>query len=81
MPNQNSTAANDPRRLYSIVEAAKVLGVSRGTVFTLLDRGELGYLRIMRRRLVPADAIERFIAKRLIEKTPLTKTPRGRRVA
>jgi excisionase family DNA binding protein len=83
VPKQTTAAsANDSRRVYSIVEAARELGVSRGTVFTLLDRGELGFVRILRRRVVPASAIEKFLAKNLIEKrAPIAKSRRTRRVA
>jgi len=55
-----------PARLVSIVAASKALGISRNTVFSLLSRGKLDYVRIGRRRLVPADAIERFIAANLV---------------
>jgi len=61
--------ANDhtaPARLYSIVAASKALGVSRNTVFDLLSSGKLAYVRIGRRRLVPADAIETFIANNVV---------------
>ncbi len=57
-----------PARLLSIVAAANSLGVSRNTVFALLSSGKLGYVRIGRRRLVPADAIENFIAANLVAK-------------
>jgi excisionase family DNA binding protein len=55
-------------RLLSIVAAAKAMGVSRGTMFTLLDSGRLAYVRIGRRRLIPVDAIERFIDANLVAK-------------
>lgn len=57
-----------PARLVSIVAAGKALGISRNTVFSLLSKGKLDYVRIGRRRLVPADAIEKFIAANLVGK-------------
>jgi excisionase family DNA binding protein len=57
-----------PARLLSIIAAAKALGVSRNTVFALLSSGKLGYVRIGRRRLVPADTIENFISANLVAK-------------
>lgn len=52
---------------YSMVEAAKQLGVSRNTVFALVADRSLGSIRIGRRRLVPRIEIERFVASRLRE--------------
>jgi excisionase family DNA binding protein len=63
--------ANDhtaPARLYSILAASKALGVSRNTVFDLMAQGKLAFVRIGRRRLVPADAIERFIETNIVAK-------------
>lgn len=57
-----------PARLLSIIAGSKALGVSRGTMFGLLASGKLGYVRIGRRRLIPTDAIEAFIAANLVSK-------------
>ena len=57
-----------PARLLSIIAGSKALGVSRGTMFGLLASGKLGYVRIGRRRLIPTDAIEAFIAANLVAK-------------
>ncbi len=64
MPNDHTA----PSRLYSIVASSKALGVSRNTIFALLSSGKLGYVRIGRRRLIPADAIDRFIDANLVAK-------------
>ena len=64
MPNNHDAQA----RLFSIVAAGKALGVSRNTIFMLLSSGRLAYVRIGRRRLVPADAIERFIETNIVAK-------------
>lgn len=62
MPNDHTA----PSRLRSIVAASKALGVSRNTIFALLSSGKLGYVRIGRRRLIPADEIDRFIEANLV---------------
>jgi len=53
----------DTRELYSIEEARFVLdGISRATIYDLLNSGELPSVVIGRRRFVPATAIAAFIA-------------------
>jgi excisionase family DNA binding protein len=47
--------------LLSVKDAAAHLGISRGLVYELLNRGELASLRIGQRRLVSRDAINKFI--------------------
>lgn len=79
MKDQGTASAEAPR-LFSIVAAAKQLGISRGTMFRLFGTGELGYVRVGRRRLVPADAIERFIAANTVAAKP-AKAPRKGRAA
>lgn len=44
----------------SIAAAAKRLGVSRGTVYNLITRGELEDVRIAGRHLIPASEIRRL---------------------
>jgi excisionase family DNA binding protein len=70
MPKEQMAGADAPR-LFSIVATADRLGVSRGTLFTLLNTGKLAYVRIGRRRLVPAEAIERFISLNSCAEEPL----------
>lgn len=51
------------RELYSIEEARSLLGgISRMTIYELLNGGELASLVIGRRRFIPAGAIAAFIA-------------------
>lgn len=51
------------RELYSIEEARSLLGgISRMTIYELLNGGELASLVIGRRRFIPAGAIATFIA-------------------
>lgn len=49
------------RAAYPLMEAAHLLGVSRGTLYNLADRGELRLIKLGRRTLVPADEIRRLV--------------------
>lgn len=53
----------DVRELYSVEEARFLLGgISRATIYELMNAGELESVTIGRRRLIPAAAINTFIA-------------------
>ena len=47
----------------SVHEAARRLGVSPRTVATLIARGELVSRKIGRRRVVPVEALEKFLRR------------------
>ena len=49
-------------RLLSVVEAGRELGISRSLVYELLAAGTLRSAKIGRRRLIPREALEAFIA-------------------
>ena len=52
----------DPVRLaYSPSEAAAALGVSRATVYKLLEDGTIPSCSIGRRRLIRREALEQFL--------------------
>lgn len=51
-----------PRHAYSLDEAAQSLGISRRTVYELMDAGKLSTVKLGRRRLVPARELERLVA-------------------
>jgi excisionase family DNA binding protein len=48
-------------RLLSVRDAAAHLGISRGLMYDLLNRGEIASVRIGQRRLVSREAINQFI--------------------
>jgi excisionase family DNA binding protein len=51
------------RELYSVEEARFLLGgISRATIYELLNNGELSSVVIGRRRFIPAGAITAFVA-------------------
>jgi excisionase family DNA binding protein len=47
--------------LLSVKDAATQLGISHGSIYELMNRGELEYVRVGRRRLVSRDALRKFI--------------------
>lgn len=47
--------------LYTPVEAAHALGVSRSTLYALMATGDVPSVRIGASRRVPADALRRYI--------------------
>lgn len=57
--------ADPAPRAYKPTEAARVLQVSRTTVYELMAAGDLASFHIGTSRRIPADEIERYIAARL----------------
>jgi len=54
----NPTTSERPERLvFSVPEAAELLGISRALGYELVARGELPSLRLGRRRVVPRVAL------------------------
>lgn len=49
--------------LYTPVEAAHALGVSRSTIYVLMAGGHLPSLRIGASRRIPAEGLRRYIAQ------------------
>jgi excisionase family DNA binding protein len=62
--SKNSTpdSENAPPRLLSIRQAARELGICRTIVYELIHDGRIDSVKIGRRRLIPRDAVEAFIA-------------------
>ncbi len=57
--------AERPRRiLYTVVEAAALLGISKSTAHELIVRGELEAVRLGGRRLISPVVLERLIGER-----------------
>jgi excisionase family DNA binding protein len=70
-------SAPEKRRLLKIPEVMEELTVSRSTVYALMGKGELAWVRIGRTRRVPAEAVEALITKNTVV-APLTTTNRRR---
>lgn len=67
------------RELYSIEDARSLLGgISRMTIYQLLNEGELESLMIGRRRFIPAGAIATFIATTTTSAAPSQRRAVGR---
>ena len=69
------------RKLYSIAETRELLGgISRTTIYLLIQSGRLTSVEIGRRRLISAVAISDFIDASASVAGPLGKPPRPRDV-
>jgi len=56
--------------MVTVEEAGRTLGVSRSTVWRLIQRGDLPSVRRGGRRLVPATAVQTRIRRRRTERIP-----------
>jgi excisionase family DNA binding protein len=64
MPFQRAVKqSSDGPRLRSVLQAARELGVSRSLLYELISSGALQSVKVRRRRLIPAPAIDRFLAE------------------
>ena len=52
------------RLLYSVTEAADLLGVGRTYMFRLIATGEVESIKVGRLRKIPRDALGRYIDRR-----------------
>ena len=55
--------ANPAKEFYSVAEVIARLGVGRTLVYELIASGELRSTKLGARRLVPAEALDAFVAK------------------
>ncbi|WP_038362196.1 helix-turn-helix domain-containing protein [Bosea sp. 117] len=62
-PRETVDVAAAPVLLHPIPNAAKILGVGRSTLYSLLDEGKLRSVYIGRRRLVPDAELKAFLAR------------------
>ena len=61
--NEPGTATrNEERLVWTVEEAARLLGISRAHAYELVARGELPHLRLGRRLVVPKHAIDVLLA-------------------
>jgi len=56
----SSEGSSTPQLLLSIRETAKLLGVSKRTVFLLLETGDLRRKKVRRRTMILRDEVVRF---------------------
>jgi len=50
-------------KLYSITEAARLLGIGKNNVYSLLRSGQLGFIDIGKRKKISLMEIHKFISK------------------
>jgi excisionase family DNA binding protein len=70
-PSTNRAAALEPgdlvqEGLATVPEAAEFLGLSRGTIYNLMERGELKYAKIGRNRRIPWAEVKRLAAASMV---------------
>ena len=61
MAHMNAQPNTTPRTAYSLDEAARSLGLSRRTLYTLMRDDKLATVKVGKRRLVPARELERLV--------------------
>lgn len=62
--------------LISVVEAAERVGLSKSTVYELIDAGRFPHKRVGRRILVPVKALERWAAEDVLDSMPSNEARR-----
>ena len=55
------------RRALSVMETAKAVGLSRATIYRLIEQKRLATLKIGSRRLVPVAEIDALLAKAIMK--------------
>jgi excisionase family DNA binding protein len=58
----SKAGAVEAARLLSIKDSCRILGLSRTTLYAQLASGQLRSVTVGRRRFIPRDAIDEFIA-------------------
>ncbi len=54
-----------PRLLWTVNEATDILGLSRSTLYRLIDKGKITPIKVGASTRIPAQALERFVADEL----------------
>ncbi|WP_040441472.1 helix-turn-helix domain-containing protein [Roseibium aggregatum] len=52
----------EPPRVFSVSDAARMLGVSRSHMYTLRSEGVIRFVKLLNRTVVPASEIERVLS-------------------
>ena len=68
--DERTSPVADPRLLYSVEEAARLLGIGRTFMFQLVATSEVGSLKIGKRRKIPRRALDDYIARLIAEQDP-----------
>ena len=54
---------NNNLHLYSLVQAAKLLGVGRDTLLKLIAQGKIGVIKISKQKKISHSELERYITE------------------
>ncbi len=65
----------EDRLVYTVEEAAKLLGISRSFAYEAVERGEIPSMRIGRRILVPKPRLERYLLQANDQSSQATTDP------
>lgn len=57
--------------LLHVTEAARRLALSRSTVYNLMERGDLAYVKIGRARRIPLEELERLVRDSTVSRRPV----------
>ena len=57
----NSNIKQDASRRYCITDAANKLSISTATMRRTIQRGEIGFVMIGKRRYIPQEAIDKYL--------------------
>lgn len=77
MTEHAASPLNGPGQLlYSVEEAADLLGIGRTFMFRLLATGEIDSLKIGRCRKIPRDAIDGYIERLRSQQAAIANGPR-----
>jgi excisionase family DNA binding protein len=60
-PGEARDRSRTGRRVWSVEEAARLLGISRAHAYELVARGDLPHLRLGRRIVVPKQALDALL--------------------
>ncbi len=63
MNEPEPTARNEVRLVWTVEEAARLLGISRAHAYDLVARDELPHLRLGRRVVVPKHALDELLTR------------------
>jgi excisionase family DNA binding protein len=69
----------EPARMVSVPRAARRLAIGRSKCWQAVSSGELGSVKIGRRRLVPVEAIDAYVAKLIADRDASAATSDRRR--
>lgn len=61
--DDTAPAAQGPRRTYTVREAAAILGVGPATLYRAVERNEVPFIAIGKRRLIPRVWVDQEVEK------------------